>query len=120
MALFVSKIMRHNTLDIMESCGYISISILCLIGLLSHQILIQSNDYGTILNGYIKGIKCATAQELFHLIENCWNNVPNSIIQNIHSSFKARLQVCQRLGGECLNGHWHEVKRFHNAYRYLI
>lgn len=55
--------------------------------------------------------------EYFNAISECWYNIPNDIIHNFHSSFLARCNICSNIQGESLNGHWKDVKKFHNQYR---
>ena len=55
--------------------------------------------------------------ELFDAILFEWNAIPNYVIHNIYQSFWARCIVCINHNGECLNGHWNEVKKNHNTYR---
>jgi hypothetical protein len=43
-----------------------------------------------------------------------WNEIPDFIVENFVSSFHARCVVCNRIGGESLNGHWGEVREVHH------
>ena len=65
----------------------------------------------------IAGVKFTTADQLFARLQTEWNNVPNEVIHNCYSSFLARCQVCVRIQGQNLNGHWGEVKKLHDIYR---
>lgn len=70
---------------------------------------------------YIKkklaGQKFEDPDELFNAIEQTWNEIPDSVLHNIYSSFYARLVVCKEIGGVSLNGHWTRVKAVHDQYR---
>ena len=55
--------------------------------------------------------------EYFKAIQTCWNQIPNDIVHNFYSSFLARCNICSKIQGESLNGHWKEVREFHNQYR---
>lgn len=55
--------------------------------------------------------------EYFHEIELQWNSIPNNIIHNFYSSFLARCQICYKIGGNSLNGHWKVVRLMHDLYR---
>ena len=68
----------------------------------------------------IKGEKFNSEDQLFQRLEREWSNIPNEIIHNCYSSFKARCIICERLNGENLNGHWNEVKKEHDLYRTKI
>ena len=70
---------------------------------------------------YIKkrlaGRQFATEEALFEAISWEWNNVPIEKLHNFYSSFKARCQTCLDINVKSLNGHWGEVKQYHNMYR---
>jgi transposase len=53
----------------------------------------------------LKGIRFANVSELFNAINSKWMNIPNDLIENFHSSFRRRCQVCFEISGQCLNGH---------------
>ena len=57
------------------------------------------------------------ADQIYSRFVDEWNAIPNEVIHNFYSSFKARCQVCERINGESLNGHWLEVTKEHDKYR---
>ena len=57
------------------------------------------------------------ADQIYSRFVDEWNAIPNEVIHNFYSSFKARSQECQRIKGEGLNRHWLEVTKEHNKYR---
>ena len=65
----------------------------------------------------IKGMNFRNANELFNTLSAIWDSIPIDVIHSIYSSFKARCQACNHLRGECLNGNWIIVRRYHNCYR---
>jgi hypothetical protein len=62
----------------------------------------------------LRGRVFSSREELFAAISEEWNNIPNDVIENYWSSFRARCVVCARLNGACLNTHWGEVHREHH------
>ena len=54
-----------------------------------------------------------TAADLFHKVEVVWNSIPKETVDNIVSSFEARLRAVCTLRGDSLNGHWGYVHRIH-------
>ena len=65
----------------------------------------------------IKGMTFRNADHLFNTLSEIWDNIPDETIHQYYSSFKARCQACDHIKGECLNGKWVYVKRYHNSYR---
>ena len=62
----------------------------------------------------IRGIYFNNADELFERLSNEWDSIPAEIIHNHYSSLRARCIVCQKINGECLNGHWRDVHQEHD------
>jgi transposase len=56
----------------------------------------------------------SNADDLFKRLSEEWDRIPSALIQNLCSSFPARLVVCRELNGECLNGHWSRVHDIHH------
>ena len=54
-----------------------------------------------------------TAQGLFERVEAVWNSIPQSVVDNMVSSFEARLRAVSLLRGDSLNGRWGYVHRIH-------
>lgn len=65
----------------------------------------------------LEGQKFTDRNQLWNSILFEWNSIPDQIIHNIYQSFWARCLVCVQQNGECLNGHWTDVKHTHNMYR---
>jgi hypothetical protein len=59
----------------------------------------------------IRGKTFSSDEELFAELQRLWNEIPDSLINKLISSFRARCIVCARHGGASLNGHWAEVRR---------
>ena len=57
--------------------------------------------------------KIKTADELFKRTEEAWINIDQEIVDNVCSSFEARLRVVLHLRGNTLNGHWRLVHKVH-------
>lgn len=72
------------------------------------------------IKGKIAGEKFVNADQLFNRLAAEWASIPNEMIHNFYSSFKARCKVCEDLRGENLNGHWKEVHKEHDKYRTRI
>jgi transposase len=53
--------------------------------------------------------------ELFEAIRLEWNQISDSIIDDFHSSFRARCAVCRKYQGQSLNRHWQEVHNLHHS-----
>ena len=69
------------------------------------------------LKSQIKGMCFNSKEELFNKLSELWDSIPNEIIHNYYSSFKARLQACLQHQGACLNGKWADVHKYHAQYR---
>ena len=54
-----------------------------------------------------------TAADLFHKVEEVWKSIPRDVVDNMVSSFEARLRAVCTLRGDSLNGHWGYVHRIH-------
>ena len=54
-----------------------------------------------------------TKEELFRRVCSVWDDIPQSFVDNMASSFEARLRAVIRLQGDTLNGHWLYVHRIH-------
>lgn len=54
-----------------------------------------------------------TAAELFQRTEEAWEGITQEVVDNICSSFEARLRVVIHLRGNTLNGHWTLVHQVH-------
>ena len=65
----------------------------------------------------IKGRNFTSGEELFDALFHEWNSIPDEVIHNCYSSFKARCEVCVKINGQCLNGHWTDMHSYHDAYR---
>ena len=65
----------------------------------------------------LEGQTFTSADQLFNAINNVWGNIPNNILHNLYSSFRARCQACIQNQGQSLNGHWTEVNHLHDQYR---
>jgi hypothetical protein len=67
------------------------------------------------LENDVRGIRITTQSQLDDIRVNAWNNCQTDVLNNYHQSFKARLQVCLRHRGNCLNGYWKEVHDLHHS-----
>ena len=47
---------------------------------------------------------------LFGLLERTWESISDDIVTNLTNSFLARLNICLKYHGACLNGRWGEVR----------
>ena len=56
-----------------------------------------------------------TADELFAKTKEAWKTIDQEAVDNICSSFEARLRVVLHLRGNTLNGHWTLVHKVHTA-----
>ena len=54
-----------------------------------------------------------TAADLFHKVKEVWKSIPMNMVDNMVSSFEARLRAVCTLRGDSLNGHWGYVHRIH-------
>ena len=54
-----------------------------------------------------------TKEELFARVKEVWNSIPLAFVNNMVSSFEARLRAVCHLRGDSLNGHWVYVHRIH-------
>ena len=70
-----------------------------------------------IIKKKLKGKMFSTRHELYEAVKEQWNAIPCNVIDNLLTSFRARLTICAKLNGECLNGFWDEVHKEHNKYR---
>ena len=61
----------------------------------------------------LKGKRFKNREELILAVKEQWEKIPMDIINKLISSWQARLIVCERIGGRCLNGHWGEVHQEH-------
>ena len=52
-------------------------------------------------------------EELFIRVQQIWNEIPQDMVDNMASSFEARLRACLYLRGDSLNGHWLYVHKIH-------
>ena len=59
----------------------------------------------------VTGIK--TAGELFQRAQTAWNDITQETVDNVCSSFEARLRTVIHLHGNTLNGHWTLVHKVH-------
>lgn len=59
----------------------------------------------------ISGVK--TREDLFKRVQDVWNSIPQSVCDNMASSFEARLRAVCSLRGNTLNGHWWYVHKIH-------
>jgi hypothetical protein len=62
----------------------------------------------------LKGRRFANADELFAALSQEWEAIPQEMIDDFCSSFRARCQVCVNHGGQSLNRHWGEVHAIHH------
>jgi hypothetical protein len=53
--------------------------------------------------------------KLFGALKKAWNEIPNLTVENLCTSFKARLKSCLERSGECLNGRWQRVCEIYHA-----
>ena len=54
-----------------------------------------------------------TAEQLFQRASDAWEDISQEVVDNICSSFEARLRVVLHLKGHSLNGHWTLVHQVH-------
>jgi transposase len=54
-------------------------------------------------------------EDLDKAIQEAWNSIEMSIINNLVSSFESRLRVCLENNGSSLNGHWNRVHEIHHS-----
>lgn len=54
-----------------------------------------------------------TKHDLFERVRQVWDEIPQSFVDNMASSFEARLRTVIRLCGDSLNGHWLYVHKIH-------
>ena len=59
----------------------------------------------------ISGVK--TREDLFKRVQDVWSSIPQSVCDNMVSSFEARLRAVCSLRGNTLNGHWWYVHKIH-------
>jgi hypothetical protein len=67
-----------------------------------------------IIKRTLRGRRFASADELFNETVKAWDEIPQSVIDNLCSSFAARCSVCIDIGGKALNGHWRAVHKVHH------
>lgn len=54
----------------------------------------------------------------FFFLRRLWfNNIPKETIHNYYTSFLVRCKTCYDIGENSLNGHWKQVKSYHDQYR---
>jgi hypothetical protein len=63
-----------------------------------------------IVKQKIRGKNFASRDLLFAGVVDVWNSISSEIIIHLTSTFASRLTVCLAHQGDCLNGHWHEVR----------
>jgi hypothetical protein len=68
-----------------------------------------------LLKNKIDGLEIHTQRELDEALIDAWDSISIATINNYHSSFRARLQICAKYNGNCPNGKWKEVKELHHA-----
>jgi hypothetical protein len=68
----------------------------------------------SIIKRNLRGRKFADKEELFKAAQDEWKKIPGHVIRNLVGSFLARCEMCVKLNGACLNGHWREVHRLHH------
>ena len=66
-----------------------------------------------LIKKMLKGKRFRNREELIKSVQEEWNKIPIDLINNLISSWPARLTICERLGGKSLNGHWNEVHHEH-------
>ena len=54
-----------------------------------------------------------TKEDLFESVRRVWDEIPQSFVDNMASSFEARSRTVIRLYGDSLNGHWLYVHKIH-------
>lgn len=69
------------------------------------------------MKGKISGYWFDSKEQLFFFLRRLWFNIPKETIHNYYTSFLARCKTCYDIGGNSLNGHWKQVKSYHDQYR---
>jgi hypothetical protein len=67
----------------------------------------------SIVTHRLRGQEFTNANDLFNAVQQIWLEIPIATVNSLVTSFRARLEVCIRINGECLNGHWKEVHEIH-------
>ena len=61
----------------------------------------------------LKGKRFNSKEDLIAAVRESWHRIPIDLINYLISSWTARLIICERICGACLNGHWGDVHMEH-------